>query len=93
MTRQVPFAFIPGAFLQFEYTNHRGETAERHVLFIHLQVWSNSYYPEPTLLLHCLDYDRMEASGLPSPRSFSVLKINASTIAEWHPTSADSTVA
>lgn len=73
------FNFLPGAFLQFEYKNHRDVTEVRHVEFRGMQMGSNEYYPEPTLLLFTYDFDR------DGPRSFSVLNIAAATIAAWEP--------
>lgn len=73
------FNFLPGALLQFEYTNHRNVVEERHVEFRGMQMGANDYYPAPTLLLFCHDYDR------DGPRSFAVSNINAASLKAWTP--------
>ena len=71
----ISLGLFVGASYQFEYTNHRGETAMRFVTFRDLQYGTIlPYYPEPTWLLLCDDHSKDGA-----PRSFALNKINVAT--------------
>lgn len=80
------FRFIRGANLTFLYT-YKGVTEERHVKFINVAVGTvegvddePGPFPEPTIFLHCSDYDRNGA-----PRSFAFNLIDPASIASWTP--------
>lgn len=66
--------YLPGDKLQFEYTNYRGVTEVRTVVFKGLDFGDNEWYPERQWFMrcHCLDRD--------GARSFALAKIDAERI-------------
>lgn len=56
--------------LRFVYTNHKGETAVRHVQPMGVRFGTSQYYLQPTHLLIAFDYDRHDK------REFDLSKIS-----------------
>lgn len=61
--------FVSGMPLAFDYTNHRGATERRNVVYLNLEFGSNEYYPEPQFLIRCFDPSRN------AERSFAIANI------------------
>jgi len=61
--------FLPGLPLSFDYTNHKGVTERRNVVYGCLEFGSNEYYPEPQFLIRCFDPSRG------AERSFAIANI------------------
>lgn len=61
--------FRPGKQARFEYTNHRGETETRNVIFESLDYGRNEWYPDYQWFLSGFCLDRQ------SRRSFALSKI------------------
>lgn len=73
---------IPGAYIKFEYLNHRGEKAVRHVevkCFTY-GAFTEFGYMEPQWFLTCKDLDKTVA------RSFAVANMTPGTIMEMSET-------
>ena len=47
-----------GTVIRFRYTNHRGETAQRHARFFSFGFGTTEYYQTPQWLMRALDLDR-----------------------------------
>lgn len=60
--------------LQFSYTNYKGVTEMRTVMFLGLDYGTNEWYPEPQWFMRCHDQDR------DAERCFALNKINANYI-------------
>jgi len=70
---------LPGYAYEFEYRNHRGEVATRHVQFASLAIGQKEpYYLEPTLLFVGYDLDKK------AERSFDCSKIVGKTFRLLH---------
>lgn len=62
--------FHTGDQLSFDYTNYRGETSVRHVIFIGLDYGENKWYPEPQWFMRTWDCEKQ------AYRSFALNKID-----------------
>lgn len=67
-------AFKLGSYLEFQYTNHRGETKLRRVLVMGVDFGENEWYPQPQWLLRCWDIERNDW------RSFALSNIDTETL-------------
>jgi hypothetical protein len=68
---------LPGQTYEFVYTNHRGETAKRLVIFQGLDYGSNDWHPTPCWLLRGKDLERQAS------RSFDLAKIDTDSLREF----------
>jgi predicted DNA-binding transcriptional regulator YafY len=55
-------------FVQFRYTNHRGETRLRRVVPRRIEFIATDWYPEPQWILFALDIDKAAERGFAMTR-------------------------